>query len=111
MNIIKTRAVLNIVKKDGKWASKGLTGGLGINPKVFFAVNFNFKQLCIKKQRKLALQAGTLGYNKNLPVWPKSSESTSIPPKAWGSFLLFKITYLKVDLQKNIQVEANSVFF
>ena len=28
--------------------SGGLTGGAGINPKVFFAVIFNFNQLCVK---------------------------------------------------------------
>ena len=27
MNIIKTRAVLNIVKTDGKWPPEGKTGG------------------------------------------------------------------------------------
>ena len=47
MNIIETRAVLNIVKIDGNWAPSGQTGGPGINPKVFFAVVFNFNQLCI----------------------------------------------------------------
>ena len=35
MNIIETRAVLNIVKTDGK----GQTGGRGVNRKVFFDVN------------------------------------------------------------------------
>ena len=40
MNIIETRAVLNM-------GSGGQTGGPGINPKVFFALIFNFNQLCI----------------------------------------------------------------
>ena len=43
MNIIETRAVLNIVKTDGKWAPEGKREGL------FFTINFNFNQLCIKK--------------------------------------------------------------
>ena len=36
MNIIETRAVLNIVKTDRKWAPEGKTGGPGIDPKAFF---------------------------------------------------------------------------
>ena len=50
MNTLKDTAVLNIIKTDRrKMCSRGQTGGLGINPKVFFAVIFNFNQLCINK--------------------------------------------------------------
>ena len=47
MNTLKDMAVL---KTDGKCAPEAKPGGLGINPKMFFfAVIFNFNQLCIKK--------------------------------------------------------------
>ena len=56
MHIIETRAVLNMVKKEGKWAPEAKQE----------TVIFNFKQLCKKTfilgriLRKLALQGGTL---------------------------------------------------
>ena len=43
MNTLKDMAVLNIIKTCAPEA------GHGINPKVIFAVIFNFNQLCIKK--------------------------------------------------------------
>ena len=46
MNIIETRAVLNIVKTDGKWAPEGKREGKREGLKV---IRRCFKQLCIKK--------------------------------------------------------------
>ena len=45
MNTLEDMAVLNIIKTDRKWAPEAKQKRDGINPKVFFAVIFNFNQL------------------------------------------------------------------
>ena len=45
MNTLKDTAVLNIIKTDGKCAPEAKREGPRINPKVFFAIIFNFKKL------------------------------------------------------------------
>ena len=78
MNIIETRAVLNIVKTYGKWAPEGKREELELIQRCFsplFSISIIFveRNLILGRiLRKLALQGGTLGYKKNEPVWSKS---------------------------------------